>query len=82
MRKKLLNKVIEDITLEEVVMWTKGVTPLSMGGKKYYYFINWNTKNINSNTQKERCKKLKITPRELQQIIFNQKQLLREKEII
>lgn len=72
MRKTLLEKIIDEITLDELVRWSKDVTAKMMWWKKYYCFINGETKNINTKTKLQWCKLLKLKEHELEKIMENQ----------
>ena len=72
MRKKLLEKIINEITLDELVRWSKDVTARKMWWKKYYCFIRGETKKVNTDTKTQWCELLKIEIHELEIIMKNQ----------
>ena len=72
MRKELLEKVKDIITLEELVAWTFDVTAEKMGWKKYYMFLNGKTKTITKKTKTQWCELLNVDMQQLEKAIENQ----------
>ena len=72
MRKELLERIQDIITLEELVAWTLNVTAEQMGWKKYYMFLNRKTKNITAKTKIQWCDLLNIDMQQLETAMQNQ----------